>query len=146
MYFLLRHMYNFWDSANNVQIEDKILGIYSTNELAKQAIERYHKLPGFCDYPKSCFIIEKRKINEDTAWREGFSGSGINGLSISSWVNEENIPCEESAKEYAKRLIKLKNLPKEYDLCEGLIEEYMNLIIYGELYYGLKYLEGETLI
>jgi hypothetical protein len=65
--FCLIHMYE-------VENEDEIkeLGIYSSREMAEKAIERYFKLPGFCEYSISCFKICEYIIDEDSEWTEGF--------------------------------------------------------------------------
>ena len=55
------------DSAN----EDEIfIGVYSTEEEAKTAIERLKAKPGFADAPEG-FQIHPYEINRDH-WTEGF--------------------------------------------------------------------------
>lgn len=40
--------------------ETKDIGLYTTKPLAKQAVERFKTLPGFCDYP-DCFSVTKQR-------------------------------------------------------------------------------------
>lgn len=145
MVYLLRHIYNFLDENNKVQIEDKILGVYSTVEKAEEAIERYSKLPGFCDYPKACFVIEQRSVNKDTAWNKGFDHSKISGVCVRAGIENINAISDETAKEYAFRMLCHDDL-NEADLKFGLLEEYMNLVLYGELHYDLNCTEREGVL
>ena len=62
----------------------KLLGIFSTEENAKKAINKYKKLPGFKDFPDD-FIIDKYQINE-TEWNSGFITS--DGVDIPYWITE----------------------------------------------------------
>lgn len=66
--FLLQHSY-LLDSDSDVY-ETKILGVYSSEELATNAILRYRKLDGFKLHPDD-FYIDKYEINKDD-WTEGF--------------------------------------------------------------------------
>ena len=50
--------------------ETKLLGIYSSQEKAETAIERYRRLEGFRDYPDD-FYIDRYEVDEDN-WSEGF--------------------------------------------------------------------------
>ena len=67
--YILFHSYEI-----NEDIEEaKELGVYSSEENAKKAIEFYSKLPGFCDYPIECFVYDKYVVGKcDDGWREGF--------------------------------------------------------------------------
>lgn len=71
--YLLYHEYEYGE--NNEHEDIKILGIYSSEQEASQAIERYYKLAGFKEYPKECFIIDDYNVNVDTYWKEGFINS-----------------------------------------------------------------------
>ncbi|MCL1975917.1 MAG: hypothetical protein FWG61_07150, partial [Firmicutes bacterium] len=53
----------------------KELGLYSLYENASAASDRYFLLPGFKQYPKTCFLIEECVIDEDSGWKEGFVGT-----------------------------------------------------------------------
>lgn len=71
--YLLYHFYEYGE--NNEMEEYKILGIYSSENKAKEAIERYYNLEGFKKYPKECFEIEEYIIDVDAGWNEGFVNS-----------------------------------------------------------------------
>ncbi|MCX4296455.1 MAG: hypothetical protein OSJ73_05410 [Lachnospiraceae bacterium] len=51
------------------------MGIYSSEQEALKAIERYYSLAGFKKYPKECFVVDKYIVNEDNGWKEGFVSS-----------------------------------------------------------------------
>lgn len=63
--FLLQHLRED-DESENV----KVIGIYSTEERASEAIERLKTKPGFRDYPDG-FCIDAYTIDEDH-WIDGF--------------------------------------------------------------------------
>jgi homoserine kinase type II len=50
--------------------EEKFIGIYSTEEKAKAAIEQLRTQPGFGDYPDG-FEIHPQQVDV-TSWDEGF--------------------------------------------------------------------------
>jgi len=64
------------DEGGEVRIDEefgddvKLLGVYSSDALAKERIDSAKHLPGFSDEP-DCFMIDKYKINNDE-WSEGF--------------------------------------------------------------------------
>lgn len=57
-----------WDEEDGDNI--KVLGVFSTPELAQARIERARREPGFQDEP-DCFMVTVYTLDED-AWREGF--------------------------------------------------------------------------
>ena len=63
--FLVQHAYD-----DEGEEEVKIIGIYSTQEKAEQAVERLRLQPGFRDMPES-FCIDKYAVDEDN-WAEGY--------------------------------------------------------------------------
>ncbi len=75
--FLLEHVHVLDDDEENV----KALGIYSTRESALAAVERFRKLPGFCDRPQMAdhslpgpaegFNIDEYELDQDS-WSEGY--------------------------------------------------------------------------
>lgn len=68
--YLLRHTYEFGSES---EFEcTKELGIYTTRKHAEAAINFYRTLPGFCNYPKRCFIIESYILDRNSWWTEGF--------------------------------------------------------------------------
>jgi len=50
--------------------EEKLIGIYSTEDKAKEAIERLRTRPGFRESP-DCFEIHPQRVGA-TSWDEGF--------------------------------------------------------------------------
>lgn len=68
--YLLYHMYYYGE--NNEHEEIKTLGIYSSEQEAVKAVERYYKLAGFKIFPRECFCIDEYGVNEDRNWRDGF--------------------------------------------------------------------------
>lgn len=67
--YLLYHIYEYGEDKHE---DIKFLGIYSSEQEASKAMERYYKLMGFKEYPKEFFIIDDYVVNEDTYWKEGF--------------------------------------------------------------------------
>ncbi len=65
--YLLYHGYEI----NGLE-EIKILGIYTTPELAEQAKKRYIMKDGFREFPLHCFFIQEYTPDEDEYWTEGF--------------------------------------------------------------------------
>lgn len=64
--YLLWHEYEMEDGRD----EAKFIGVYSTDEKARQAIEQLKDQPGFRDTAQG-FKIEPSTVDE-TGWREGF--------------------------------------------------------------------------
>jgi hypothetical protein len=71
--FLLEHIHEIESGEENV----KTIGIYSSEESAKQAIIRLSTQPGFNNNVKG-FSIDCYELDQDN-WTEGF---------ITTWVNE----------------------------------------------------------
>jgi homoserine kinase type II len=65
--FLLEHVRV---SADGGEGDVKLLGVYSTQELAEARIERAKGLPGFRDYPDGFCVVECQLDNDE--WCEGF--------------------------------------------------------------------------
>lgn len=66
--YMLRHSYQ-----PNPEIdhdEEKFIGIYSTEDKARAAIELLRTQPGFRDYP-DCFEVHPQRVDA-TGWDEGF--------------------------------------------------------------------------
>ncbi|WCT55875.1 hypothetical protein PQ456_22460 [Paenibacillus kyungheensis] len=68
--FLLQHSYE----VNGVE-NPKIIGIYSSREIAESTIIKYKKIPGFRNYPNE-FFIDGYELDEDN-WEEGFVSSFV---------------------------------------------------------------------
>jgi hypothetical protein len=60
--------------------EEKLIGIYSTEAKAREAIERLRLQPGFMDYPEG-FEIQPSLVDA-TGWDEGF---------VRVWGDEEPV-------------------------------------------------------
>jgi hypothetical protein len=67
--YLLQHSYPLDNDADEV----KLIGVYSTAELAEKAAGRYKTLPGFRDHPDG-FSIDRYEVDKDH-WTEGFISS-----------------------------------------------------------------------
>lgn len=61
------------------------MGIYSSEQEALKAIERYYSLAGFKKYPKECFVVDKYIVNEDNGWKEGFVSSADWNETLKYW-------------------------------------------------------------
>lgn len=157
--YILRHIYNFeGEDGSRYLFEDKFLGIYSSMEKAEEAIERYIEMEGFQLYPRKCFQIEKWKTNLDSAWREGFVkmyeanllkesaeryDENDGGFDVSSWLSGEMPYKKETPLEFAKRMLDEKFGEGNWNLQDGLLEEYNNLLLYGEIGFEQEYAEGD---
>ena len=65
------------EDDNGIDFE-KIVGVYSSEEKAQQAIERLRDKPGFRDCPRGWLICDI-EVDKDTAWEDGFA-TFINGV------------------------------------------------------------------
>jgi hypothetical protein len=63
--YLLWHVHQVGDDEDS-----KLLGVYSTEQLAVQRIERSRTKPGFAAHPDG-FVISPYELDQDT-WTEGF--------------------------------------------------------------------------
>lgn len=70
--FLLTHEYEYLDSHNYEELEQKYLGVYSSREAAEEAAKRYYIHPGFNKYPFDSFYIDEVELDKDSSWEEGF--------------------------------------------------------------------------
>lgn len=96
--YVLQHSYEYGEMMEYE--ETKLLGIYSSELGAKQAIEKYKILPGFCRYPMDCFSISKFIVNQDH-WTEGFVSSNeithdfeTLTLCFNEWLGRNELPSE----------------------------------------------------
>lgn len=69
--FLLWHIHDITDS-NGTHEEEKLIGVFSSEAKANEAIEQLKGREGFKDYPLSCFEIHKSKIDR-LSWVNGFT-------------------------------------------------------------------------
>jgi len=68
--FLLWHTQDLTDDDGTHE-EIKFIGVFSTEEKAKNAVEQLKGKEGFRDHPVSCFEIHKEKIDQP-GWVDGF--------------------------------------------------------------------------
>lgn len=69
--YLLQHSYEYEIEENLKVDETKIIGIYSSYEMAEQVKERYKTKKGFSRFPIDCFYIDEYELDNDN-WKEGF--------------------------------------------------------------------------
>ena len=69
--FLLWHTHDLTDDCGTHE-EVKLIGVFSSEEKAKKAMEQLKDKEGFRDFPISCFEIAKTKIDRPS-WIDGFS-------------------------------------------------------------------------
>ncbi len=66
-----RSVFLVWHAHDLVgEVDVKLLGVFSTNELAVERVARARAEEGFRDYPDN-FEVSEYKVDEDT-WTEGF--------------------------------------------------------------------------
>ncbi|NDV58951.1 hypothetical protein [Bacteroides sp. 519] len=66
--YTLKHRY----LVDEIYIESKFIGVFSSWEEADKAIDIFFVLPGFKDYPRDCFIIKEYIVNDYDKWKDGF--------------------------------------------------------------------------
>jgi len=71
--YLLQHSYEI-DGYD----ETKLIGIYSSRKLAEKSMEICYQRPGFREYSKDCFHIDKYEVNK-SYWEEGFISCAVRG-------------------------------------------------------------------
>ena len=64
----LEHVY----FINKIYKEGKRLGFFSSKKEAESAIDQFISLPGFKDYPRKCFKINKHIVDDYDKWKNGF--------------------------------------------------------------------------
>jgi hypothetical protein len=68
--FVVQHLLTLTDGEESI----KMIGVYSTQEKAQQAVDRLSRQPGFRDSPKG-FSIDPYTVDKDS-WAEGFVTTG----------------------------------------------------------------------
>jgi hypothetical protein len=58
------------DAAFNEKGDDRLLGVFKSEQDAKSSIQKYLELPGFKD-AKEDFLIDKYELNKER-WTEGY--------------------------------------------------------------------------
>lgn len=71
--FVLHHTYGESESETY-----KLLGVFSSETMARSVIKKYLDLPGFRDYPNG-FEVTPHTINK-TTWEEGFGFDQIDDI------------------------------------------------------------------
>lgn len=71
--FLLWHTHDLTDNCGTHE-EVKLIGVFSSEEKASEAMEQLKDKEGFRNFPISCFEIIEMKIGQ-TNWTEGFSAA-----------------------------------------------------------------------
>ena len=72
--YVLWHIHELHDDYGTHD-EEKLIGIYSTEEKAAEAIEAHKDLEGFRDYPVECFEIHEAVVDFSTVRYEAESRS-----------------------------------------------------------------------
>lgn len=67
--YMLWHTYEM-DSGEE---ESKLIGVYSSEERAKEALEQIRAQPGFRDHPEG-FLVDETRLDL-TSWVSGFSSA-----------------------------------------------------------------------
>ena len=69
--FMLWHVYELRDDFG-IHDEEKLIGVFSSEANAQEAIERLKDKEGFRDLPLCCFEIHKTKVDR-IGWEDGFA-------------------------------------------------------------------------
>ena len=68
--FLLWHTHDLTDDCGTHE-EVKLIGVFSSEEKASEAMEQLKDKEGFRDFPASCFEIAGMKVDQ-SSWADGF--------------------------------------------------------------------------
>ena len=71
--YVLWHVYELTDDFGKHD-EEKLIGIYSTEEKARNAIQSHKDLEGFKDLPLECFEIHEYEVDR-SSWNDGFNNT-----------------------------------------------------------------------
>lgn len=66
--FILQHVHEFDDGHEDV----KLIGVFSSQALARAAQQRVSDQPGFRDLPDG-FVISEHHVDGEVGWREGYA-------------------------------------------------------------------------
>ena len=69
--YVLWHVYELSDDFGEHD-EEKLIGIFSTEEKAKEAIQSHKDLDGFKDLSLACFEIYEYEL-DSSSWNDGFT-------------------------------------------------------------------------
>ena len=82
--YLLQHSYGYEIHEDIKAEETKIIGIYNSEEKAKETRERFKTKKGFNRFPEDCFYIDEYELDKEQ-WAEGFvTWDGESGR----WIEE----------------------------------------------------------
>ena len=68
--FMLWHVYELRDDSG-IHEEEKLIGVFSSEANAQEAIEQGKEKEGFRDLPLRCFEIHQTKVDQ-VGWKDGF--------------------------------------------------------------------------
>ncbi len=68
--FLLWHTHDLTDNCGTHE-EVKLIGVFSSEKKASEAMEQSKDKEGFRDFPASCFEIAGMKVDQ-SSWADGF--------------------------------------------------------------------------
>lgn len=130
--YILTHNYN----RSTYDIENKMIGVYSSYANAVDELKRYMLLDGFKEHPTSCFSITKYTLNA-CYWRDGFISKSILPdlpCDIPFWAREETPSLEETPDQFVKRILskyEKNNIPIDDLPCseQGSLKRYASMII-----------------
>lgn len=140
--YILKHIYyNMYKEG--LEEVMKPLGIYTSDIKAREAIKRYYKLPGFCEYSIECFEICEYKINEDAGWKEGFFNwkdefSPPENFEVPYWAKDKKPSGMETALGYANRLMNGKYGENNWENKGELNREKFKILLRGYMDFGLE--------
>lgn len=69
--YVLWHLYELSDDFG-IHDEEKLIGVFSSEEKARNVISEMKDLEGFRDYPVDCFEINEMEIDR-ASWMDGFT-------------------------------------------------------------------------
>ena len=70
--FLLWHTHELTDDFGTHD-EEKLIGVFSSPQIANDTIQKLKNLEGFRDNSLDCFMIDEYEVDKPTSWTEGFS-------------------------------------------------------------------------
>jgi len=122
-----KYVYILYHSYENEldDYEEKVLGIYSSEDNGNTAILMYKELEGFVNYQNG-FFLSKTKLNENFAWTEGFTHQ--------SWHEMEGIPFlidtkHSSVEQQLEKIYQTIYYPRgpgsEYQKLKEMVENYV---------------------
>jgi hypothetical protein len=84
--FVVQHVHEQEDGEEDV----KMIGVYSSQSVAQEAVTRLSIQPGFCDLPQG-FCIDRYSVDQDH-WAEGYITLPLPSETPSSSANADDVP------------------------------------------------------